>query len=267
MSPGGYWGSGVQGMSPGRYWGSGVQGMFPGGYWGSGVQMMGLRASSYFGKNAIDAEGRRSMGVQEILDRHWGTGVQCEYEEHNMGSEDTCFSIQRVKSGVGRWGSAWTLYAGVMLGVGFGFWVWSRGLPGAMDVMAAKPYEDQEKVTPSPGARVSFNFIADVAEKTAPAVVNIEILGRHPFSRQEVQISSGSGFLVSSDGLIVTNAHVVANRSRVRVKLFNGECYEATVQDVDPVIDIATLKISPKSLADFSEKILMKEDGKVSKVS
>ncbi|KAM4687205.1 serine protease HTRA2, mitochondrial-like [Rhinophrynus dorsalis] len=96
------------------------------------------------------------------------------------------------------------------------------------------------------GARSSFNFIADVAEKTAPAVVNIEILGRHPFSGREVPISSGSGFLVSPDGLIVTNAHVVANRRRVRVKLSNGDSYEATVKAVDPVMDVATIKISPK---------------------
>lgn len=59
-------------------------------------------------------------------------------------------------------------------------------------------------------------------------------------------ISNGSGFLVSPDGLIVTNAHVVANRRRVRVKLASGEQYDAVVQDVDQVADIATIKIKPK---------------------
>uniref|UniRef100_A0A7M4EWZ2 Serine protease HTRA2, mitochondrial n=2 Tax=Crocodylus porosus TaxID=8502 RepID=A0A7M4EWZ2_CROPO len=69
---------------------------------------------------------------------------------------------------------------------------------------------------------------------------------RHPFSGREVPISNGSGFVVSPDGLIVTNAHVVANRRRVRVKLASGELYNAVVQDVDPVADIATIKIKPK---------------------
>lgn len=69
---------------------------------------------------------------------------------------------------------------------------------------------------------------------------------RHPFSGREVPISNGSGFLVSPDGLIVTNAHVVANRRRVRVKLASGEQYDAVVQDVDQVADIATIKIKPK---------------------
>ncbi|KAL0969542.1 hypothetical protein UPYG_G00228660 [Umbra pygmaea] len=94
--------------------------------------------------------------------------------------------------------------------------------------------------------RFKYNFIADVVEKSTPAVVYIEIVGRHPFSGREVAISNGSGFIVSSDGLIVTNAHVVANKRGVRVKLTNGETYNATVQDVDQVADIATIKINAK---------------------
>ncbi|KAM9378001.1 serine protease HTRA2, mitochondrial [Phaethornis superciliosus] len=100
---------------------------------------------------------------------------------------------------------------------------------------------------PSPSSpRAAFNFIADVVEKTAPALVYVEIVGRHPFSGRDMPISNGSGFLVSPDGLIVTNAHVVANRRRVRVKLASGEQYDAVVQDVDQVADIATIKIKPK---------------------
>ncbi|PIO22544.1 hypothetical protein AB205_0027440, partial [Aquarana catesbeiana] len=69
----------------------------------------------------------------------------------------------------------------------------------------------------------------------------------HPFTGREAVLSSGSGFLVSSDGLIVTNAHVVANKRSVRVKLHNGEVYEAIVRGIDPVQDIATIKITPKA--------------------
>nr|XP_057946146.1 serine protease HTRA2, mitochondrial-like [Doryrhamphus excisus] len=95
--------------------------------------------------------------------------------------------------------------------------------------------------------RYKYNFIADVVEKSTPAVVYIEIVGRHPFSGREMAVSNGSGFIISSDGLIVTNAHVVANKRGVRVKLTNGEVYQATVQDVDQVADIATIKISAKN--------------------
>ncbi|XP_051894227.1 serine protease HTRA2, mitochondrial-like [Pristis pectinata] len=106
-------------------------------------------------------------------------------------------------------------------------------------VRAARP-------VPPDSPRFRFNFIADVVEKTGPAVVYIEILGRHPFSGREMPISNGSGFAVSQDGLIVTNAHVVANKRRVRVKLANGEVYEATVHAVDQLADIATIKINPR---------------------
>lgn len=40
---------------------------------------------------------------------------------------------------------------------------------------------------------------------------------RMVFSKREVAVASGSGFVVSEDGLIVTNAHVVANKQRVKV--------------------------------------------------
>ncbi|KAM9341019.1 serine protease HTRA2, mitochondrial-like [Symphorus nematophorus] len=95
--------------------------------------------------------------------------------------------------------------------------------------------------------RYKYNFIADVVEKSTPAVVYIEIVGRHPFSGREIPVSNGSGFIISSDGLIVTNAHVVANKRGVRVKLTNGDVYNATVQDVDPVADIATIKITARN--------------------
>ncbi|XP_028834718.1 serine protease HTRA2, mitochondrial-like [Denticeps clupeoides] len=95
--------------------------------------------------------------------------------------------------------------------------------------------------------RYRYNFIADVVEKSSPAVVYIEIVGRHPFSGREVAVSNGSGFIVGSDGLIVTNAHVVANKRGVRVKLSNGDTYNASVQNVDPVADIATIKITAKN--------------------
>ncbi|XP_068535525.1 serine protease HTRA2, mitochondrial isoform X1 [Anas acuta] len=118
--------------------------------------------------------------------------------------------------------------------------LWARQAEGRPPALSA--------AVPAPPAspRAAFNFIADVVEKTAPALVYVEIVGRHPFSGRDVPISNGSGFLVSPDGLIVTNAHVVANRRRVRVKLASGEQYDAVVQDVDQVADIATIKIKPK---------------------
>lgn len=74
----------------------------------------------------------------------------------------------------------------------------------------------------------------------------LSLHSRHPFLGREVPISNGSGFVVAADGLIVTNAHVVADRRRVRVRLLSGDTYEAVVTAVDPVADIATLRIQTK---------------------
>ncbi|BFZ11776.1 hypothetical protein BsWGS_14815 [Bradybaena similaris] len=92
-------------------------------------------------------------------------------------------------------------------------------------------------------AAASRNFIADIVAKAIPAVVFIEIKGRHPKSGKRVTLANGSGFIVRCNGLILTNAHVVANKPKVIVKLHDGSTYEGTVTAVDPVCDLATVKI------------------------
>ncbi|KAG7480761.1 hypothetical protein MATL_G00059710 [Megalops atlanticus] len=101
---------------------------------------------------------------------------------------------------------------------------------------------DSGSLNPS-SMRYKFNFIADVVDKIAPAVVHLELFRRLPFSQQEVPVSSGSGFIVSEDGWIVTNAHVLSNKQRIKVELKSGGQYDATVKDVDQKLDIALIKI------------------------
>lgn len=57
-------------------------------------------------------------------------------------------------------------------------------------------------------------------------------------------MSSGSGFVVAEDGWIITNAHVLANKQRIKVELKSGSCYNATVKDVDQKTDVALIKIA-----------------------
>jgi HtrA serine peptidase 2 len=59
-----------------------------------------------------------------------------------------------------------------------------------------------------------------------------------------IPVSSGSGFIVREDGLIVTNAHVVGNQTQVVVRLFDGRTMEGKVQAVDTVSDLATIKVN-----------------------
>lgn len=70
-------------------------------------------------------------------------------------------------------------------------------------------------------------------------------LARLPFSSEPVSVSSGSGFVVSEDGWIVTSAHVLTNKQLIKVELKSGLQYEATVKDIDQKMDIALIKIEP----------------------
>ena len=65
---------------------------------------------------------------------------------------------------------------------------------------------------------------------------------------REVQRGTGSGFIVSSDGLILTNAHVIADADRVSVALKDGRTLEGKVMGTDPVTDMAVVKIEAADL-------------------
>ena len=71
-----------------------------------------------------------------------------------------------------------------------------------------------------------------------------ELFARNPLTGSEVTLSNGSGFLIREDGLILTNAHVVANKRVVTVHLFDGTIVDGVIQAVDPISDLATLKIN-----------------------
>ena len=121
---------------------------------------------------------------------------------------------------------------------------------------------EQANLAPA-GAPATF---ADLAAQLQPAVVNIAtrqkvqvatslnpLTGeRRPVTQE--QASGGSGFLISSDGYIVTNNHVIVGGpaggavDRVTVTLFDGKEYEAEIVGRDPSSDVALLKIPATGL-------------------
>ena len=124
---------------------------------------------------------------------------------------------------------------------------------------------------------------SDLSERVKPAVVNISTtktfkgrsglgtpFGRSPFSgrfgddfferffgdipqRDFKQRSLGSGFIISNDGYIFTNNHVVEQTDKILVKVSDGKEYEAKIIGTDAKTDIALIKIKPDNSLPFVE--------------
>lgn len=100
------------------------------------------------------------------------------------------------------------------------------------------------------------------SEKSTPAVVYIKTTSNAPQrsfndwffgdifggGRQDLVINSGSGVIVSADGYIVTNNHVVEKSVRIEVILTNKQAYTATLVGTDPSTDLALLKVEASGL-------------------
>ena len=150
------------------------------------------------------------------------------------------------------------------------------GLASALDLtpvsVAATDRRGPEWVIGAPNApalQQSSGF-AEVVERASPAVATIYLEGersvssrRMPFQlppgffdepqepdqQTEMQRWSGSGFIVSSDGYVVTNNHVVADADRVDIELADGQRFnDVELVGRDPQTDVALLKIDTEGL-------------------
>ena len=115
------------------------------------------------------------------------------------------------------------------------------------------------------------NFIAAAAEQVGPAVVRIDasrsVRGvsetfEHPFFKrffteelpvdpelpERLEQGTGSGFILSQDGQVMTNAHVVEGASTVTVTLNDGRTFEGNVIGTDPITDVAVVQINGEDL-------------------
>ncbi|MEM9904724.1 MAG: HhoA/HhoB/HtrA family serine endopeptidase [Cyanobacteria bacterium P01_D01_bin.44] len=163
-----------------------------------------------------------------------------------------------------------SLLVGAGLATAGSFLVWSPASPlqarsESVETVATAP---QNQVAPV--AAANPNFVTEVVNKVGPAVVRINASRtvsqrmpdafRDPFFRQffgdqipvqpqeRVERGVGSGFILSEDGRIVTNAHVVEGSDTVDVTLKDGRTLEGRVLGSDPVTDIAVIKVDEQNL-------------------
>jgi serine protease Do len=111
-----------------------------------------------------------------------------------------------------------------------------------------KYWREDTAVTPAPELSRFNTLLADLAEKLKPALVSVRV--RRAGSRDgddpspgEPRRSSGSGFLIDPNGLIVTNAHVVEDADAVQVTLSDGRRFGGKVIGQDDRVDLALVRI------------------------
>ncbi|MGB9682475.1 MAG: S1C family serine protease [bacterium] len=89
----------------------------------------------------------------------------------------------------------------------------------------------------------------DVAERVGPSVVNINTVSVVQYFFQPVPMEgAGSGVIISSDGYILTNNHVVEGAKKIRVTLANGKSLDGRLVGRDPFTDIAVVKVNATDL-------------------
>ncbi|CAG9257054.1 S1C family serine protease [Paraburkholderia unamae] len=133
------------------------------------------------------------------------------------------------------------LIAGVALAVA-GTWVVTHGHASADESSKLKTTVSAPMPKADNATGQAPNFSAIVA-KYGPAVVHIEVVKENPESESGHSGALGSGFIVSQDGYILTNNHVVEDADAVTVKLTDGRTLRARVIGTDKAGDVAVLKI------------------------
>jgi S1-C subfamily serine protease len=99
--------------------------------------------------------------------------------------------------------------------------------------------------------------VVSAVDRVAPSVAHLEVLldgvpprrgrGRRP--AEAPRGGSGSGFVFTPDGFLLTNAHVVENATRIRATFADGESHAAELVGTDPDTDLAVLRVDASSLA------------------
>jgi len=155
---------------------------------------------------------------------------------------------------------------GALVGMAFALGLAFAGafrLPTRGEAAVRSVLQDTSRPLPQAKAAVDLgDAFASVAEHVKPAVVFIKSERRERVSnrrpsfddffnlprRPPIEQGSGSGFIVSQDGYILTNNHVVQGADRVTVRLLDNREFSATTVGTDPTTDVAVIKIQTTGL-------------------
>ena len=185
------------------------------------------------------------------------------------------FSLKQLAAGT------LLLTMGGGLGLAGGYYLRENQVPvsASAEMVPARSQTNEQPIlaelnappTPRPNpllTQVGPNFIADAVERVGPAVVRIDsakavsdqiadpfqnplfrrFFGEEIPEQDRIERGTGSGFILSADGRLVTNAHVIDDADVVKVTLKDGRSYEGRVIGTDTVTDVAVIKIDATDL-------------------
>ena len=143
-----------------------------------------------------------------------------------------------------------------ILGMAAGFGGGYLGASAAAKSRQASPtmvYEGERETQPIDITRVDTSELMTPAEVYAQNVnstvgIRTSITSTNFWGYQTTSAASGSGFIISSDGYILTNFHVIESSNSVTVTTYDGTEYDAEIIGYDQSMDIAVLKIDAKEL-------------------
>src|SRR5919198_5348732 len=148
--------------------------------------------------------------------------------------------------------------AGALIGAGGGAATYAALSSGTTKTVVRQvPVGDSQ-----PAASTSGLSVNAIYKRAYRGVVEVKVNSQtsDPFGGSQKQSAEGSGFVYDTDGHVITNQHVVAGATSVRVTFWNGSTYTAHVVGTDPSTDIAVLKVDapstmlyPLALADSSK--------------
>lgn len=132
-------------------------------------------------------------------------------------------------------------------GLGFGGGWLASSLSGNTTTLLQSNASKIEVQTVDAGTEMS---VQQVAALNQPSVVEIqtEMVTNGSFLQQYVQTGAGSGIIISQDGYIVTNNHVIEDATSIMVRTSDGTSYSAQLVGTDSRTDIAVLKIDATGL-------------------
>ncbi len=123
----------------------------------------------------------------------------------------------------------------------------------AQVAMPQRTPEVEKAIASAHGLSAAFNY---ASKRIAPSVVHVSPMARvrrqmnwfEPPKTQLLEIGAGSGVVVSEDGYILTNNHVVSGAERVKVKFADGRELDGKIVGTDPATDLGVVKVEASGL-------------------